>query len=789
MNYKPNLMGFGSVRRAMTLLWMAVSTIMHAWILLISGSGNSVLAQVPSFSQELQGKLDQYYSASIPLVLDLQFNQPAYVPGDTAWFSLWLTTEREGLPVAGRQIIQMNVVGRDGEVLLKQCVLVNNGLAHAQIVVPASFSSDIYTVVAWTDWMANGSNEVYGYKELVVTGQQKMSPVPMPLRAFPEGGFLVQGISNRVVITGKPNHTASLTSGQQLVSTVSLNKHGYGQVVLTPDDGHDYVLSDGSETVQLNTVNEGLAMALNFYDTASTLIFDLQSPRFQKGDHLAIVSRGKVVYSALISFQDNRASITIPKKALPEGLMLATLFDEHNEVIGERLLLANAPSAAIRVTADRSSTRPRERIPVTVEAPALGGIPITVSIYAEDLFSSELGSHNAFMPIARLPRGGLDFQIDPFWTLREWNDFLVTQSWKRFQWDEVLNGKHESGHQFAKYLKFKGKVLLPDDKDSFDSVRVTFFLRHEARVYEDYVDRTGVFNLEMFFDFDNVEEVIYTIDRKGVVLKEATIKLDEEVVPVIMRRPYTRSPGTDSYAAFASLRATTAEAYRSYEWNEQNATVVDPNAAVEDELFEADVTVNLNDYILFPDMEETLREIVPKLQHRWRGKRHTVRVALSEPDLLATADPLYFIDGVLTDDTDYFMELNPKDVVSIKIVSLQQRLFALGILGRNGVVLVTTKRPVSRNVPTTLKSFRAIGLTRPIVFNNTSGAGTRTPLLRSSVYLNPALVLNAEGKAKFEFVVPDNLGRFRIEVTGLSKSGVLYKATSDVRSLPPTSPP
>jgi hypothetical protein len=469
------------------------------------------------------------------------------------------------------------------------------------------------------------------------------------------------------------------------------------------------------------------------------------------------------------------------------------VFDNKNEVLSERLLIARAPATPIHVKAERTTVHPRESISVAVEAPGLGGIPLTVSVYAEDLFSPKIGLHHAFMPIARLPLGALGFRIDSSWTLRAWNAFLTTQRWKRFNWADVWNGRTEREHPFVKYLKFKGKVVVPDHSAKFDSVRVTFFLRNEVRVYEQYTNRMGEFELDLFFDFDDEEEVIYAVDRKGIIWEGASVVLDPEGVPSFTLPANGRAVGMDRYASFAALRQSVSAAFKRYDGAGDIGMATRGNADVEDELFEADVTVRLDDYLTFPDMEETLREIVPKLQHRWRGKHHTVKVALSEPDMLAVADPMYFIDGVLTDDTDYFMELNPKDIVTIQIVSLQQKLRTMGIMGRNGVVLVTTKRH-DLQVPKTRNSFTATGISRPIEFNNTSesksaSASERTPMLRSTAYLNPLLSLNATGAGKFEFVVPDNLGRICVEVTALSENGTLYRAVTYLRSLAPTSVP
>ncbi|MEJ1239509.1 hypothetical protein WBG78_15335 [Chryseolinea sp. T2] len=770
--------------RIKCLAWQLSAWIgLFAVLTCVSASGQST-----SFVSDLRSKLDRYYNQHVPLNLDVQFNQPSYVPGDTAWLSLWLTTEREGLPVADQQIVRVDLSTREGSVIQQICVMVKNGRGQGQINVPASIEPGIYTAIFSTGWLGSGERGICGYKEFIVSGENVFATGNMPLKFHIEGGNLIEDVDNQILVTGKPDATVSLTANEQVLKRITLDDLGYGHVMVRPVAELHYSLNDGNETSRLPAAQPGVTMSLSFYDSAAALLFNVASTRPRNGCNLAIVSRGKLVYSALIGLQDRSATITVPRRVLPEGVMVATVFDENNNPLAERIFLANQASAPVKVVAEHLPVQPRSSIPISIED-GEPGMMLTVSIYAEDMFAPWQSFHNAVESIARLPLGALDFRVDPSWTLRQWNAFLITQKWNRFSWRDVWNGTPRY-HAPEKYLRFKGRILQ-SGSSSFDSVRVTFFLRNDARVYEEFVDRNGAFDVELYFDFFNTEEVIYTIDRKGKVIPGASLSLDKDIIPPIKLSPSMKTRGrSDPYFAFAAFRKSVSDAYSDHLSGAVGVTVADANASVEDELFAADVTVRLDDYVLFPDMEETLREIVPKLQHRWRGRHHSVTVALSEPDGLATDDPLYFIDGILTDDTDYFMGLKPVDVATIKVISSHRKLSSMGMLGRNGIVLVTTKIPNNaQRVPHVRNSFLATGLTPLATFDNVPHTSTRTPILRSSVYFNPELKLNSEGRGTWEVFLPDNTGKFRIEVTGLTRSGTVFKSITHLHSLAPTSAP
>lgn len=773
------------------LLITACAVLMGVRVLLdVSGSSGFTASAQSNFAGEFQRKLDQYYARHTPIIIDMQLNQPAYVAGDTAWFSLWLTTEREAAPVAGRQIVQLNVMSKTGEFVLRQQVLASDGLARGQIVVPLSIQPGVYTIVASTKWMERAGLEGYCYKELIVSGDRTFKQASMPLRAFVEGGRLAHGVNNSLLVTGRPGATVSIHTDGRVFDRAQLDSLGYAKMSFIPDSANSYEVTDGAETVQLATATPGIAVSLTSVDSTATLGFRLESTLVHEGCQFVVVSRGKLLYAAMVKFQGQPVIVTIPKRIPPEGVLTATVFNASHEPIVERLFVANMEHHRIKITPPKEIFHPREQVSVSIEAPVAAAMPITVSIYADDLFQYSLPYNDDNPFSARLAKGTLDFKIGPSWGLNQWNAFLITQSWKRFSWSDVLSETTSGENQSEKYLRVSGKVDLNQSNASFDSVRVTFFLRHDVRLYELFVDPTGGFDLDFFFDFYGTEEIYYRIDRSGKPMPQATLNIRIDTTSGVKLLPYLQTANFDKYPSFAQLKRSITEAYLDYEAMARIDNRRDRKAAIEDEFFEPDVNIRLADYLPFPTMEETLREIVPRLQHRWRGKRHEVRVALSEPNLFAPPDPLYFIDGVLTDNTDFFMELDPGTIANIEIVTNQQKLRSMGMLGRNGVVFVTTKLDDNRlNVPRPKNSFDALGLAAYSPFDNNRRSSPRIPVLSSTVYFNPAMKVDQYGKATFEFEAPDNAGTFTIETTCLSDSGMLYKSVKQIRSVPPSTTP
>jgi hypothetical protein len=170
---------------------------------------------------------------------------------------------------------------------------------------------------------------------------------------------------------------------------------------------------------------------------------------------------------------------------------------------------------------------------------------------------------------------------------------------------------------------------------------------------------------------------------------------------------------------------------------------------------------------------------VPYLQYRKIAGRDVVRLYLPEKSQTGTENPAFFIDGVLTDDPSYFLNLKPVEVDKIKLVYSAHKLEKLGAISRNGVVLVETK--IQHNAQKVKAATRAINVTGitpslpipqgPVGWQQLN---PRAPQLKSCLLWIPQLRSDEHGKASFSFKTPDDTGRFIIRVEGLTIEGIPF---------------
>jgi hypothetical protein len=746
------------------------------WCFFILTLPLSVCAQ-EDFPKEAQRKLTQYYTDNQPVQLALFFNQPEYAAGDTVWFKAAFVAAGDHRPVAKRQIINVTLLSESGTNVLHQKILLTDGYGFNQITIPTSFTPGVYTLVAYSDWMKNFDQSLFAYHDLIITGEKILKRrVANEIMAYPEGGSLVGGVNNRVAIKGVPGSNVTLSNSQNQTVSCRLNDDGFGSLVLSPATNDSYRLSDCTRTSELKTSNEkNIAMMVTSQDNSPGSLhirLTANGETNRSEEYYLLVTHGGNVYgSNRITFAEAQVDVRLDAGQLRSGLMLITLFRNNRSVEAERMFFIDANyGVQATVQTDQNAYTPRGKVDLQLNIRDRSGSPMA-SVVGVTVFQNELFPQtNTGAARSLLVPGSYSMMATDV------NDFLITQQWKQFVWSDVLNGGKKNQHKFKSNLHFTGRVVDGDKLTVGGLPVVSFFLSREVRIYAEYLKKDGTFDFPMFFDFEGQERVFYTIEKVGSIIPGTRMIIESDTIEItVPRNQYTATALPDPFLQFANSRKALDAAYRVGTVDEMKSQQVNPHAFIEDEVFDADVSVDLSEYLIFPTMEETLREIIPSLQHRWKNGKHIVRAKITEPDIVPKGDPIYFIDGVLTGDTDYFMSLKPENISRIKIIRSQRKLSAFGAIGKYGIVLVETKLlNNAQNVPQSLNSFVATGLTQPISFkptNVTNPKLARTPIFKSTLYWNPSVLVGADGKANLSFYTADNTGTFTIRVDGFAANG------------------
>jgi hypothetical protein len=749
-----------------------------------------------NIQDDIQTKLATYYENNMPLQIHLFLNQPIYAPGDTIFFSGNLLTSHELRPIGGRQIIHVHLINESGEESLKIKALAKDGRFHNQFVLPPDLQAGIYTLVAYNNWMRNQGESNYFKQAIKVVKDFKLEKVnnESPWHFYPEGGKLLVDIASKVVVKGKPNTAANIrNTNQEIVSSILTDENGYASFFLKEGRNEKYHLDVQGENSSFPipaAVSEGIAVQLLSGKERVDVILQVPDKSLISKENLLLVisSHADLVYSTELQFQkQNSRVIRLAKNDLPEGIIQVTLFNEKKEVISERLFYHVEDPALVKIKLSKPEYFTREKVNLDVQIRDHNNESIpgefSITVFKKDLTEGSDYNNSAH---ALYMHSNLYNPIrNSLKTPEQIDNYLITQKWQRFNWNDVWANKIYNTQLFKSYLDLSGEITeLGTSNPKYDSLLVSCYLQGSQDIYEVYADKNGKFNASLLFDVYGHDEVYISAFRKPHTYRNVKLKSKSEETTDIIPATSKQSKIFDAYASLAQKRKNINT---SYYFNEQVSALNQMGSLktldkIEQAIKTYDFVANFSDYYIFPSMEETIREIIPWLQHRRVNQKETVKLYIKDLDKSGEDEPLFIIDGIMTNRTDYFLSMKPADVISIKLINTLDKLEYFGVMGYNGVVVVETKIPQHGiQVARGENIINIQGLNAPLAFtsiDHEQKRNSRIPDLRANLFWSPGIFTNEKGEAGISFYTSDDTGSYLIIVQGLSKDGRPFYAES-----------
>jgi len=191
-----------------------------------------------------------------------------------------------------------------------------------------------------------------------------------------------------------------------------------------------------------------------------------------------------------------------------------------------------------------------------------------------------------------------------------------------------------------------------------------------------------------------------------------------------------------------------------------------------------DKVFKLDEYIKIPTMKELIEDLLPLVSIRKKGSKTQVVIQAMDPKekhpYILGYNPLLLIDGVPVFDSDQFLQTNVPDIERIEIIYstyyFENIIFdgIINLITRKGtcdIDLSTRSTRMTYSFMEPDKKFINPDYSDPAAYNN------RTPDFRMTLYWNPQVMLDKEGKARIEFYTSDDTGEYIIDVEGYTSNG------------------
>lgn len=747
----------------------------RTFLLLLFLAGFSGL-QAQNAVQSIVEAYEKYETEWPSQKIYVAFNQEKYAPGDTVFFKAYLLSADLGL-WSGSQMMEINLLDKDGEVRQKATIKTQDGMGSNQLILPEDLDAGFYNFTAFTNWMRNFDASVMFQQNLMVVKDSQIAVAFDKPQYGVEGGNLTDGLLSNIVVKSMSPESMIYLKDQngEKIDSVLTDSSGLGLLKVVANKASNYFLEEGDAVVFMPAVQDfGYNLSVSLPRSSSEdvrILVSAQPAPNASNLSFIITSKGKVVYHEAISGNQARVGKSIGQDRLSPGLYQVSLLNVEGEVLGYReFYLKDDDNSSLRLKVSSETVAPR--MPIDLSIHALGQTEaedhLSVSIINANVQNfSSLGLAEKITLADRAPSLSDVNETEDLSSLID--DYLILRP-KPINWSKIISyDGSKPTYGYSTLFQMTGIAKDSTGANLPDNSTLMFYLQNDLMRYEVNIIRAGYFQLNLLDIYGEDELFIMAEKPSGEEVLNVDIEWIDLPLPEFKKAPdFKTLVGEDTYAKFTSKRRKVDHSFEFFSSEADLDSLADLNRsrAPKVPILEGDNSFNVEDFYLFPTFAEFLNEVVRPLRVGQQKGKPLVRVRFLEPEI-ATGDPLYIIDGIATKNTEFFLSLDPKTLKTISVIKYPKKLSRFGEMAKNGIVLVDTK---TGNVREPLNQERLVyGLNSPMEFPKLSAEWAKesgNPEFRSTVYWNPSVEIDEEGKASVQFINSDDIATLAIRIEG-----------------------
>ncbi|TAE30657.1 MAG: hypothetical protein EAZ91_10020 [Cytophagales bacterium] len=716
----------------------------------------------------------------------LHSDRAQYVAGDTIWFRASLFDATTHHPSTVSELVHVTLQ-RSSSVVIETKWPLQAGNGSGWLAIPRQQEQGNYQLAAYTNLMRNDDEAFFFRKFITVISpiQSAGQPAPAPgvaVQFFPEGGQWVAGAVSKLAFkaideTGRGVAVEGIieTDRGEIITDFKTAYRGMGAVSLLPQAGQTYrakiTYRGETKVIPLPPVlPDGASLLVDPVTRPQTIKVWVTPPKTTNPDlKLVAQLRGQVLSETrLTAIEADRQLIEIPYSSLPESGILQITLVENQQPIRERLVFVDRKQHLRLNATSVTNAQPRSPNQLTVTVTNAQGKPIEAdfSVAVTDAAQDTDGSVSPSLPAYLLltsdlkgyveqPNAYFDGSIGDSTKARLYTDYLMlTQGWRRFvQPNEASNSLT---HEPEKGLPLTGTAYSSKNAPVLNEMlKLTTWDKSGLRVWITQTDATGRFTLTTALT-DSVR--ILSTDSKG---RDIRLALDR-FAPTVQPQPLFTQPSVPM--AIAAQLIENSLLSRQLGKGGIQLQAVEVKAKLPDRL-QNDPRTSL--YLGKPN------RIIEVASDK------SMQTYLSVGELLAgrvEGSAVILVDGI----RDPPLELvRAQDIDRIDVISDITLVSMLG--GTNAspmtkVVNILTKRGIERTISTLdarpMQKWYGYSVERVFYEPNYSvSETTQQPDRRATLYWNPALRTDKQGRAVIRFFNSDVVRQPVLTIEGTDGRG------------------
>ena len=745
------------------------------------------------------------YQGTFQEKMFVQTDKESYISGELLWLKVYNVDALTNKKVDLSKVAYVEIVDQTNTSIVQAKIELKNGLGSGSLIIPTTIASGTYKFRAYTKWMQNFGPDQFFEKRLTVMNtliapEAKKKAAEYDLQFFPEGGDLVEGVANSVGfkvlgLDGKGIDLKGVIINQKndTVARFQSSKFGMGKFAFTPLLNNTYKAIAGVTKKDIIIKDLPAAKKQGFNITLTdneTDFLTLTVGTNVKANQVYLFAHSgeKTLAAEVGTVSNGKAIFKIEKAKLNDGISHLTVFNETGQAVSERLYFKR-PSQQLKIegSTDFSKYGVRKKITVNLqlknEKNEAENADLSVSIRKLDSLQG-MDQHDilSYLWLSSELKGSIESPAYYFLNAdKETNsaldNLLITQGWRRFAWNDVMN----NSTALVKFLPdAQGHLINGTLKSLNGRPRINAYVYlgvpgNRLQFYTSATDTLGrfVFNTK---DFYGANEIVVQTNTRVDTASIIDIKSPfSERFSIFDYPELNFKPSLLKELQNHSLSMQVQNAYFANQLKKLNALNVDTTNF----FGKPYKTYKLDDYTRFPIMEDVLREYVSEVFISKAQKDYRVKV-LGGVDFLEES-PLVLLDGVPYFNMNKVMEIDPKKVKKLEVVRDQ---YYYGPAVFDGILNFTSYKPNFGasyiNPNAVVLDYEGMQIQREFyhpTYETDLQLNSRLPDFRNVLYWSPASKTDGKGKGEFSFFTSDLEGTYIGIINGLSENGVPGKST------------
>ncbi|WP_111671563.1 TonB-dependent receptor plug domain-containing protein [Algoriphagus litoralis] len=631
---------------------------------------------------------------------------------------------------------------------------------------------------------------------------------------LPEGGHMVIGKKSNVAFRavdpdGTPLDIQGTIEGQPFATRFG----GMGKVELTPSKSDYSAVITNPKTGETRTVSlpkadsEGLVVQVVNNPGAAFITVFVQGQYDPNSLLLVSQTRGVINYMIQGALANGVWGVRIPKENLISGINHITVLSTEGKPLLERLIFVQKDDFLKLELANSGPLSPRGKVALDFTGtfnnqPAKGSFSISVTdadqvsdesdeygtIFSSLLLTSDLRG--------KIHQPGIYFKDQEAETLELLDLVMLTHGWRRFTWDDVLANKlPEIANFIERGINIEGQITEQQEtKKGLGGGKVSAVIGDGIEIISSEYGPNGRFILRELDYQDSVTVTITAEDSRArnfvdvsIIKPEAVFTQINGVYPTQIQWPAALAESFEARNLLQrlnedqdilDLEGVTVEAKTIQKEEEEVRKIYGTG----------DVTINpdkIPGNVAYTNVFQLIQGRVSGVQVFVSGLDVQVQIR-GVGSVNSGTGPLYLLDNFPV-DASTLLQINPRDVSSVDVFKDPARAAIFGSQGANGVIAVYTKTGAGiSNVSvggTLVTQYGGYDSPREFYspkYDEKSNANATTDS-RATLYWNPAVNTDANGKAQIQFFNSDTAKRQLIILEGMDAEGRLGRTVKIIQ--------